>query len=144
MAQELVTLPGTASVAATVVALREALDRRGVQMFAVVDHAAGAASAGLELADEVVVTFGNPAVGTPLMQVDPRSGIDLPLRMLIWDDNGTTRIAYEDPHALADRFDVPPSLPQLDGMAGLLAQLAEEIASPGADLTQIHLGSRLN
>lgn len=119
-----------APVAATVDALRAALARRNVQVFAVIDHAAGAAEAGLELDDEVVVIFGNPAVGTYLMQADPRSGIELPLRMLIWRDDDTTRIAYEDPHALATRFDIPAAAPQLDGMAALLAQLAAEISRP--------------
>lgn len=130
MTHELTVRSGTTSVAAAVEALQEALERRGVEVFAVVDHAAGARSAGLELADEVVVIFGNPAVGTPIMQAEPRAGIDLPLRMLIWDDDGTTRIAYEDPHALAARFGLP-SLPQLEGMAGLLAQLADEAANSG-------------
>ncbi len=120
---------GTASVAATVSALTAALDRRGIRVFTVVDHAAGAAEAGLELAAEVVVIFGNPAVGTPLMRTDPRVGLELPLRMLVWDDDGVTRIAYDDPHTLSQRYDIPATLPQLDGMAGLLAQLAAEIAA---------------
>jgi uncharacterized protein (DUF302 family) len=133
MTHELTIRPGTASVASTVDALRAALDRRGIEVFAVVDHAAGAATAGLELADEVVVIFGNPAVGTPLMQADARVGIELPLRILVWSDSGTTRIAYEDPHDLASRYGVPPSTPQLDGMAGLLAQLADEIVGPAPE-----------
>src|SRR6185437_6591153 len=101
MTHGLLSRAGTASVAATVAALQAALERRAVRVFAVIDHSAGAASVGLTLADEVVVIFGNPAVGTAIMQADPRAGIELPLRMLIWDDGGTTQIAYEDPHALA-------------------------------------------
>jgi uncharacterized protein (DUF302 family) len=130
MSRDLRIEAGMAPVAATVNALQAALASRGVQVFAVIDHAAGAASVDLELADEVVVIFGNPAVGTPIMQADPQAGIDLPLRMLIWDDAGVTRIAYEDPHALATRFDLPSSARQLDAMAGLLAQLAGDIATP--------------
>lgn len=129
MTHELTTTQGTASVAATVSALQAALDRRDIRVFAVVDHAAGAAEVGLELAAEVVVIFGNPAVGTPLMRADPRVGIELPLRMLVWDDGGVTRIAYDDPHTLSERYDLPATLPQLDGMTGLLAQLAEEVAA---------------
>lgn len=134
MSQDLTTREGAAPVAVTVQALLSALDRRHVQVFAVVDHAAGAGSVGLELADEVVVIFGNPAVGTPIMRADPQAGIDLPLRILIWDDGGVTRIAYEDPHSLATRFRLPPAAPQLDGMAGLLAQLVDDIASPPSEL----------
>jgi uncharacterized protein (DUF302 family) len=130
MSYDLTTTEGSAPVAVTVTALLAALERRGVQVFAVIDHAAGAASVGLGLEDEVVVFFGNPAVGTPVMQADPRAGIDLPLRILIWNDGGVTRIGYEDPHALQARFDLPPSVPQLDGMAGLLEQLVTEISPP--------------
>ena len=59
------------------------LERRGVRLFAVIDHADAAREAGLALPDEVVVIFGNPALGTKLMQHNARAGIDLPLRILI-------------------------------------------------------------
>jgi uncharacterized protein (DUF302 family) len=61
------------------------------------DHAAGARTVGLELPDEVVLVFGSPTAGTPLMQADPRAGIDLPLRILVWSDDGGTRVAFRDP-----------------------------------------------
>ena len=71
-----------------------------------IDHAAGALQAGLDLADDVVVFFGNPAIGTGVMRDDPRAGIDLPLRILFWDDKGTTYLAYRDPQELAEVFDL--------------------------------------
>ena len=113
----------------TVAALRGALGRRGIEIFTVIDHAAGAASVGLELEPEVVVIFGNPAVGTALMQADPRAGIDLPLRMLVWRQRGVTRIAYEDPHALADRYALHAAERTLDTMGRLLETLAIEAAT---------------
>jgi uncharacterized protein (DUF302 family) len=77
--------------------LREALDAHGLQLFARIDHAAGARKASVELQPDVLLIFGNTSVGTPLMQADPRVGIELPLRMLIWQDHGGTHVGYLDP-----------------------------------------------
>ncbi|MBW4042865.1 MAG: DUF302 domain-containing protein [Acidobacteria bacterium] len=128
MSAALIVVEGSRSVSATVTALRGALADRGIELFAVIDHAAGAASAGLELDDEVVVIFGDPAVGTRVMQADPRAGLDLPLRMLVWRQDSATRIAFTDPHALAERYDVPPDSPALEGMTRLLGDLAAQIS----------------
>ena len=131
MNDPLTTVPGTTDVASAVAALSDALSRRGIPLFAVIDHAENARAIHLDMNDETVVIFGNPAVGTPLMQADPRVGIDLPLRMLIWrDEAGTAQIGYEDPHRLAAKFDVASDAPQLDGMAALLATLAADAAAP--------------
>lgn len=146
MSRALTTTTAAAPVATTVASLTASLERRGIPVLAVVDHAAGAASVGLPLADEVVVIFGNPAVGTPVMQADPRAGIALPLRILVWDDDGVTRIGYEDPHELASSFALPAGMPQLDAMTGLLAQLAADAAttahSSSADPTSARVHRR--
>src|SRR5262245_19172135 len=85
--------------------LREALDAHGLQLFARIDHAAGARKADVELEANVLLIFGNPSVGTPLMQADPRVGIEgLPLRMLIWQDPDGTHLGYLDPRELGDRY----------------------------------------
>jgi uncharacterized protein (DUF302 family) len=77
-----VEVPG--DVAAVVDLLTQALQARGVTLFATIDHAGGARAAGLELDDEeVLLVFGSPSVGTALMQADLQVGYDLPLRMLI-------------------------------------------------------------
>ena len=103
--------------------LTDALEQQGIRLFAVVDHAGAAREAGLELADEVVAIFGNPAAGTALMQQDPRVGLDLPLRMLFWSREGTTHLAYRSPSSLAETYDlgdVGPRLEKLDAvMRGL-------------------------
>ncbi len=84
--------------------MHEALDAHGLQLFARIDHAAGARKADVELEANVLLIFGNPGVGTPLMQADPRVGIELPLRMLIWQDPEGTHVGYLDPRELADRY----------------------------------------
>jgi uncharacterized protein (DUF302 family) len=112
------------TVAETVSAITSALSERGIQVFAEIDHAAGARAAGLELSDEILIVFGNPAVGTALMQADPRAGLDLPLRILVWDDGGQTRIAYHDPRGLADAYDLTAGAETLDRLNGLLRAIA--------------------
>jgi uncharacterized protein (DUF302 family) len=114
-------------VAESVTALQASLNRRGIELFAVIDHAKGARDAGFQLDDEVVVIFGNPAVGTRLMQDSPVVGLDLPLRLLIWQEGEATQVAYSDPHTLADRFALTNSDSVLDGMATLLAALVDEL-----------------
>jgi uncharacterized protein (DUF302 family) len=119
-------------VPTTVERVSAALAQRGVRLFAVIDHAAGAREAGLALADEVVLVFGNAAVGTALMQADPRAGLDLPLRLLVWSDSGSTSVAFRDPHALAVEFDLAGRAAVLDGLRGLLDHLVAEVADDGA------------
>jgi uncharacterized protein (DUF302 family) len=113
-------------VPSTVARIEQALHDRGITLFARIDHAAGARAVGLELPDEVVLVFGNAAAGTPLMQADPRVGIDLPLRMLVWSRDGRTAVGYRDPRGL-DIDPAPASVRAvLDTMHGLLEQLARE------------------
>jgi uncharacterized protein (DUF302 family) len=114
--------------AETVTRLVEGVERRGLTMFARIDHAAAAREAGLELANEEVLLFGNPRAGTPLMQSDPKIGVELPLRVLVWDDTDGTLLGYNDPRELADRYDVGPYEPTLEMMSRLLAELAAEAA----------------
>ena len=118
------------SVPATVDRVIAALGRRGITVFARIDHAAGARQAGLELADEELVIFGDPRVGTLLMQRDATVGYELPLRLLIWDATGQTLIAYRRPTALGHHFAVADQLEILRRMENLLEQIiAETIAS---------------
>ena len=114
--------------AGTVARLLEAIERRSLTVFARIDHAAAAREAGLELSDEQVVVFGSPKAGTPLMRSDPRVGIELPLRILVWSDAGGTALGYRDPHELAGVYDLADHAQTLDQMAGLLAGLVAEAA----------------
>ena len=128
----LIVTDAAGSVADAVQALEAQLAARGIQVFAAIDHAAGARSAGLQLADEVVLVFGNPAVGTAIMQDDARAGLDLPLRMLVWDDGGRTRVAYHDPRELSEVYGLSSAEPVLDTLRSLLSTLAAAVAPPAA------------
>jgi uncharacterized protein (DUF302 family) len=118
-----ITAEAPVDVATAVERIQAALAERGVTLFATIDHAAGGRAVGLPLDDEVVLIFGNPQAGTPLMQQDARVGIELPMRMLVWSDSGTTRVGYLDPRRLADQFDLAGHEPRLEKLAGLLAAL---------------------
>lgn len=87
-------------VAQTVDRLVASARDQGMTVFVQIDHAGGAREAEMALADMVVLVLGNPRVGTPLLQRNPRLGLDLPLRVLVWDDVGTTRISYRSPMEL--------------------------------------------
>ncbi len=126
MPTPLVVATSPYDVASTVARVETALRARGVTLFAAVDHAAGARQAGLELADEVLLVFGNPKAGTALMQEDPSVGIELPLRLLVWDEQGTTQVAFSDPAELAVGYRVSGRLPVLAQLRRLLDQLVAE------------------
>jgi uncharacterized protein (DUF302 family) len=126
--QLMIVKRSTSSHAETVTALTAALERRGLTLFARIDHAAAAREVGLELADEEVVLFGNPRGGTPLMQADPRVGIELPMRMLVWREADDVLLAYRDPRELSGTYDVAAHASTLAQMATLLDELATEAA----------------
>ena len=127
------TLVSSSGYAATVRRLLDAIARRGLTVFAQIDHAAAAREDGMELADEAVVVFGNPRAGTPLMQEDPKIGIELPLRMLVWNDGEQTMLGYNDPRDLSRLYQVAPRAVTLEAMSALLEELAHEAAA-GANL----------
>jgi uncharacterized protein (DUF302 family) len=112
----------------TAASLIEAIERRGLMLFARIDHAAGAREVGLELADEQVLVFGDARGGTPLMQSDRRVGIELPLRMLIWCEGEDVMLAYRDPLELAGGYDLHGHEQTLGQMSKLLGELADEAA----------------
>jgi uncharacterized protein (DUF302 family) len=106
--------------------LLAALKRRGINTFARIDHGGGARAAGLELADEELLIFGDPRVGTLLMQSDPEIGYELPLRVLCWDDGGQTKLGYRRPSELAERYALSASKELLVHMDALLEELLAE------------------
>ena len=103
-ADGLVTVKSPHSAAETMNRLETAVKARGLNVFARVDHAAGAQSIGKTLRPTAVLIFGNPAGGTPFMECAQSVGIDLPLKVLVWDDAaGQTWVGYNDPAWLAQR-----------------------------------------
>jgi len=119
----------SSSYVETTRSLVAAIERRGLTVFARIDHAAGAREVGLELADEEVVLFGSPRSGTPLMQDDPRIGIELPLRMLVWREGEQVLLGHNDPRELSSAYEVAAHAQTLEQMASLLAALAAEAAA---------------
>ncbi|HEX4563619.1 MAG TPA: DUF302 domain-containing protein [Solirubrobacteraceae bacterium] len=105
-----------------------AVGRRGIDRFARIDHAGGARSAGLELDDEEVLVFGDPRVGTLLMQSDPAIGYELPLRVLVWTRGGATHVGYRPASDLASRYAVAGRAEVLARMDALLGQIVAEAA----------------
>src|SRR5271156_6014219 len=103
-ADGLTTIPSSHGPKDTMNRLEAEVKARGMTIFARVDHAAGAAAAGLSLPPTELLIFGNAKAGTPLMQSVQAVGIDLPLRALVWQDaSGNTWLSYNDPGWLAKR-----------------------------------------
>jgi uncharacterized protein (DUF302 family) len=111
--------------------LLTALAKRQLTVFARVDHAAGAASAGLPLRPTEMVLFGNPKGGTALMQDRQTAGIDLPLKALVWEDaDGKVWLSYNDPAWIAQRHGLgPASAGAVEAMAKALAAIAAEVTT---------------
>lgn len=104
----LVTRDSPYPVAETVAKIEGALGAKGVKVFDRIDHAAEAKAAGLELRPTEVLIFGNPKAGTPLMQQAPTIAIDLPLKVLVWqDDQGQVHVAWNSPDYLTQRHGLP-------------------------------------
>jgi uncharacterized protein (DUF302 family) len=110
--ETVVTKTTKGSVDEAVARLCELLETRGLTLFTIVDHSGEARRAGLELRDTKVVIFGSPQAGTPAMQSVPLIALDLPLKVLVWDDGGQTRVSYTAPHALAARYQLSEELAQ--------------------------------
>jgi uncharacterized protein (DUF302 family) len=103
----LVTLPGAHNVTDTVDRLKALLVTKGIHLFADIDHAAEARKVGLRLRPTQVLIFGNPQAGTPLMQSRQTIGLDLPLRVLVWEDEaGKVWLTYYPVHLLAQLHQV--------------------------------------
>jgi uncharacterized protein (DUF302 family) len=102
----LITLKSAFDFATTLERLLNVLNEKGVTIFSRLDHAAGAAGVGLSLRPTILVVFGNPAAGTPLMHATQTAGIDLPLKALVWEDSvGVVNLTYNDPSWIAARHE---------------------------------------
>ena len=107
---ELVMKVSPRSVDDTVARFSEVLAAKGVKLFAVIDHSGEAAKVGLDLRDTRVVIFGAPQAGTPVMQAVPVAALDLPLKVLVYDDEGQTKLIYTPPAALGARYGLSDDL----------------------------------
>ena len=125
--------PGTVTklshlpVAETVARLTGLVSAKGMRLFAVIDQRAEAQQAGLDLRETTLVFFGSPAAGTPVMAASPLSALDLPLKVLVWDDRGQTKVSYYSPAALAARHHLDADLGR--NLAGIDA-LTDALVAP--------------
>lgn len=122
---EIVRLRSTHSFDETVARVKDALASKGIALFAVIDHSGEAAKVGLKMPPTKLIIFGNPRAGTPLMLASPMIAIDLPLKILVSEDeSGAAWISYNSPEYLQQRFDIPSNLlSNISGIEGL-ARLA--------------------
>jgi len=117
----LVSLTSTHGVNSTTERLENIIKEKGMNVIAIVDHAAGAENIGEKLRPTKLILFGNPQAGTPLMQSSQRVAIDLPQKMLIWEDEqGKVWITYNKPEYLAGRHDI-------NGCDGLIGQIGNAL-----------------
>jgi uncharacterized protein (DUF302 family) len=127
----MITLESPHDVKTTADRLETALQEKGMTVFDRIDHAGGAEQAGLELAPTVLVIFGNPKVGTPLMHCGRSAAIDLPQKALIWEDEGgKVRLSYNDPQYLAKRHGIEGCEKVLNKIEKALGKFAEAAVAP--------------
>jgi uncharacterized protein (DUF302 family) len=107
---EITTKISPRSVTETTSRLTGMLSAKGLKVFAVIDQSGEASAVGMKLRETTLVLFGNPAAGTPVMVAAPLSALDLPLKVLIWADDGQTKVTYYGPAALAARYDLDADL----------------------------------
>jgi uncharacterized protein (DUF302 family) len=107
---EITTKISPRSVTETTARLTGILSAKGLKVFAVIDQSGEASAVGMKLRETTLVLFGNPAAGTPVMVAAPLSALDLPLKVLIWADDGQTKVTYYGPAALAARYDLNADL----------------------------------
>jgi uncharacterized protein (DUF302 family) len=106
----LVTKLSPWSVTDTVARLSAVIAAKGLKLFAVIDHSGEAEAVGLKLRDTKVVIFGSPQAGTPVMEAAPLVALDLPLKVLVWQDGDQTKLTYTAPSALAARYQLSEEL----------------------------------
>ena len=95
----------------TVSRLKAILQEKGIKLFALIDHSGEAEKAGMKMPPTKLLIFGNPKGGTPLMLAAPRTAIDLPLKILVWEDTqGKTWVSYNSPEYLQQRHGISAEL----------------------------------
>jgi uncharacterized protein (DUF302 family) len=127
----IVKMPSAFNVAETIARLEGLLLANGTAVFSRIDHAANAQGVAMELAPMQLLVFGNPKVGTPALQADPLTGLDLPLKALAFQDgSGNVFLAYNDPVWFAERHGIPTDHPGIRNVAAALDQLARAATTP--------------
>ena len=123
----LIDIRSSHSVDETVEKLKGILQSKGIALFALVDHSEAAIKAGMKMRPTKLLIFGNPKAGTPVMLAAPSSAIDLPLKILIWEDaQGKVWVTYNSLAYLQERHNLPPEvLPNINVIEALAKKAAE-------------------
>lgn len=130
MSDGMITKKSAHSVQATLDRLENIVKKKGFTVFTRVDHAAGATKVGESLRPTQLLLFGNPKVGTGLMTSSQTIGIDLPIKVLAWEDeSGTVWLGYNEPRYLVDRHGIKDREPIVEKMTGALKGLTDAAAS---------------
>ncbi|MGA7522113.1 MAG: DUF302 domain-containing protein [Acidobacteriaceae bacterium] len=121
----IVTRPSPFSVSETVDRLQKTLAAKGIRLFALVDHSGEAEKAGLSMPPTQLLIFGNPAAGTPVMLAAPSAALDLPLKILVWQDPaGAVHLSWNSPGWLQQRHGIPDAFLKVLGAPEALTTLA--------------------
>jgi uncharacterized protein (DUF302 family) len=119
----IVNLPTHSSVDETIARLQALLHEKSIHVFALIDHSGEAKRAGIEMRPTKLLIFGNPKAGTPLMLACPSIAIDLPMKLLVWEDaDGQAWISYNTPAYLQHRYSLPENLTAVLGAVEVLAK----------------------
>jgi uncharacterized protein (DUF302 family) len=123
----IITVASPHSGAATVDRLQALIRERGLMLFSCIDFSGDAGRAGLAMPFSQLVIFGNPKAGTPLMQCEPTAALDLPLKVLIWEDtDGHTWLSFNSAEYLRQRHGLPDELMKpVSGVAALVEAAAQ-------------------
>jgi uncharacterized protein (DUF302 family) len=123
----IITVASPHSGAATVDRLQALIRERGLMLFSCIDFSGDAGRAGLAMPFSQLVIFGNPKAGTPLMQCEPTAALDLPLKVLIWEDtDGHTWLSFNSAEYLRQRHGLPDELMKpVSGVAALVEAAAK-------------------
>jgi uncharacterized protein (DUF302 family) len=123
----IVSRPSSHSVEQTVEELKQILAGKGVTLFALVDHSGEAEKAGMKMLPTKLLIFGSPKAGTPVMLAAPSIALDLPLKILVWEDaQGKTWMSYNSAEYLEERHGVPQQFVQVLAVVEALAAAAGE------------------
>jgi uncharacterized protein (DUF302 family) len=126
----LTTIPSSFGPKETMDRLIAEIGSKGLQVFARIDHAAGAAAVGLSLRPTELIIFGNARGGTPLMEASQTTGIDLPLKVLVWQDApGKTWLSYNEPSWIVQRHHLGIKAEIVDKLAAALSTLSRKAAN---------------
>ena len=107
--------------------LQKILKKKGIKVFAKINHSANAKSVGMQLSPSIAIVFGKPKLGTLLMKEDPSIGLDLPLKVLIYQDkNGRTKMAYKDGEYLKEHYNIKKHVKLLNKVTHVLENISNK------------------